>query len=146
MCVNDAPAAAELAVRNLVAALAQLADRGTVDDYLACFTADAVWDMPDNAATGVAGSVRCGIEEIAAGVHERRTAGVQGPGSNTMHAVGTTRVTLAPGGDRATAVSHWQFYGATTVTPTLLSVGRYDDDLRVVDGTWKLARRVVTVG
>lgn len=137
---------AELAVRDLLAALAQLADRGTIDDYLACFAPDAIWEMPDNPATGVAGSVRRGFDEIAAGVRERRAARVQGPGSQTMHAVGTVRVTIAPDGEHATASSHWQFFGSTAATPSLLSAGRYDDELRRVDGRWLLARRVITVG
>jgi hypothetical protein len=63
-----------------------------------------------------------------------------------MHAVGTVRVSVAAVALVASAASHWQFLGSTNATPVLLSAGRYDDELRCVDGTWKLARRVITVG
>jgi 3-phenylpropionate/cinnamic acid dioxygenase small subunit len=132
------------AIANLVAALAHHADGGEVSDYVALFTEDAVWEMPANPATGLAASVRTGRAEIEAGVHERRAAGVQGPGSRTMHVISTIRIDIVE--DRATAHLYWQFYGDTTNGGVLRSMGRYDDEYAKTAGGWKLARRVVTIG
>ncbi|MEN3358154.1 MAG: hypothetical protein V7637_2136 [Mycobacteriales bacterium] len=46
----------------------------------------------------------------------------------------------------AAAVSYWMFFADTTSAPRLVSVGRYDDELRQVAGQWLLARRTITVG
>ena len=135
----------ELAIRNLVAAVAQLADNGTIDDYIAVFTDDAVWEMPDNPVVGVAGSTRVGHDEIRAGVVERRAAGVQGPGSNALHVISTTRISI-DGDDEATGHVYWQFFGDTVSTPTLRSMGQYHDTYRRTTSGWKLARRSIVIG
>src|SRR5205085_4974783 len=90
----------ELAVRNVVARVAQYADGPDVDAYVALFTPDAVWDMP--------GAPRRGHAEIRDGSEERRAAGQIGPGSNTRHFVSTVAVTVD--GDRAEADSYWQVF------------------------------------
>jgi len=126
----------ELAVRNLVARVAQYADGPDVDAYVALFTSDAVWDMP--------GAPRRGQDEIRAGAEERRTAGTIGPGSNTRHVVSTIAVTVD--GDSATADSVWQFYADTATAPRLQLMGTYRDECRRVGSRWKLARRTITFG
>jgi len=126
----------ELAVRNLVARVAQYADGPDVDAYVALFTPDAVWDMP--------GAPRHGHAEIRAGSKERRVAGQTGPGSNTRHVVSTTAVTLD--GDGAVADSVWQFYVDTNTAPRLQLMGTYRDELRRVGQEWKLAHRQITIG
>lgn len=134
----------ELAIRNLVAAVAQLADDGDVDAYLSLFTRDAVWEMPANPVVGLTASVRRGSEEIRAGVLERRAAGIQGPGSDSMHVITTVRVDV--GAQAATGRIYWLFYGDTRTAPTVRSMGKYDDDYVRTDTGWKLARRRVTIG
>lgn len=126
----------ELAVRNLVARVAQYADGPDVDAYVNLFTHDAVWDMP--------GAPRQGQEEIRAGSDERRAAGTIGPGSHTRHVVSTIAVTVD--GDKATADSVWQFYAYTNAAPRLQLMGTYRDDLVRLDGEWKLAHRTITFG
>jgi uncharacterized protein (TIGR02246 family) len=126
----------ELAVRNLVARVAQYADGPDVDAYVALFTPDAVWDMP--------GAPRRGHGEIRAGSEERRAAGTIGPGSNTRHVVSTTAVTVD--GDNATADSVWQFFLDTATAPRLQLMGTYHDEMVRAGDEWKLAHRTITFG
>lgn len=135
----------ELEIRNVLAALGQLADTGTVDEYVALFTEDAVWEMPANPANGVPASNRTGRAEIAAGVHDRRAAGVQGPGSATRHVISTMRVSFESA-DEATAQAYFQYYGDTTSAPRVISVGHYEDVFRRTPDGWKLARRRIVLG
>jgi uncharacterized protein (TIGR02246 family) len=126
----------ELAVRNLVARVAQYADGPDVDAYVALFTPDAVWDMP--------GAPRRGHAEIRAGSEERRAAGQIGPGSNTRHVVSTVAVRVDD--DHALADSVWQFYVDTASVPRLQLMGTYRDECRRVGDDWKLAKREITIG
>src|SRR4051794_1108866 len=135
----------ELEIWNLVAALAQFADTGTVEEYVALFTEDAVWEMPANPANDVPASNRTGPAEIAAGVQDRRAAGVQGPGSATRHVISTVRVMLESETE-ARGVAYFQYFADTTTAPRLLSVGQYDDTFRRTPDGWKLARRRIVLG
>ncbi len=137
--------AAELEIRNVLARLAQLADAGDLDGYLALLTGDIVWAMPASPHVGLTASERRGRDEIARGARERTTAGLQGPGSDTMHTVTTTSIRV-DGPDEATALSSFVFWTTTSTTPTPTSVGRYEDTFRSTDEGWKLARRTVIFG
>ncbi len=57
----------ELAIRNVVARLAMLADEGDLEEYVDLFTDNARWDMP--------GGELQGRENLLAGAIERRAAG-----------------------------------------------------------------------
>lgn len=72
-------------IRSTLARIAHLADTGSVEDYVEQFTREAEWNMPANPDRGIPAQVRRGREEIAAGVVERRAAGIQGPGTFTRH-------------------------------------------------------------
>ena len=135
----------ELEIRNLLAALAQLADRGTVEEYLDLFAPDAVWVVPAIPQTGVAATELRGVDAIGAGVRERRAAGVQGPGTDTAHVV-TTTVVRFEGDDTAVATSTWLFLTGTATTPRLQGVGRYTDTLGRTDAGWRLCRREIALG
>ncbi|MBV8303269.1 MAG: nuclear transport factor 2 family protein [Acidimicrobiia bacterium] len=126
----------ELAVRNVVARLAQYADGPDIDAYVALFTPDAVWDMP--------GAPRTGHAQIRAGSEERRAAGQIGPGSATRHVVSTTTVRVHA--DHAEADSVWQFYVDTDKAPGLQLMGTYHDELVRVGHEWKLAHRQISIG
>jgi 3-phenylpropionate/cinnamic acid dioxygenase small subunit len=135
----------ELAIRNLLARLAHLADSGDVTEYVASMTEDVVWAMPANPSVGLPPTERRGRDDVAAGVHERLAAGLQGPGSNTRHVVTTTTVTVESN-DRATAQSYFMFIDNTSTAPAIRSIGRYDDVLcRTADG-WQLAARTISFG
>lgn len=138
-------AADELEIRNVLARLAQLADEGDTDAYVALLADDIVWTMPENTAIGLAASERRGRDEIAAGQRDRIAAGHQGPGSNTMHVISTISVQL-DGTDRALAHSYFQYWGDTAAAPAIRNMGRYRDELRRTPDGWKLARRSISFG
>jgi uncharacterized protein (TIGR02246 family) len=126
----------ELAVRNLIASVARLADEDDVDAYVDLFTPDASWEMP--------GATRRGHDDIRAGSIARREAGQVGPGAATRHVVTTSVV--AVDGDTAHAESTFQFFVDTTTTPTLSMIGTYQDHFVRTDAGWKLARRIIEQG
>lgn len=139
------PLAADAEIRNLLARIAHLADDGAVEDYLTQFTGDAVWEMPANPAAGAPADRRVGIADIADGLRSRRASGLQGPGTGTRHAVISIEVNLAS--ERAAStVAYWLFFADTRSAPRLAGVGRYDDEVRLVAGRWRLAHRRITVG
>lgn len=126
----------------LIARIAQLADDGTVDDYLDRFTADAVWELTVASGIGLEVQTRRGRADLEAGVRERRREGMQGPGSRTRHDVSTIWVTVD--GDRAASRAYYRYYLDTDATPRLATMGVYDDAfIRGADG-WLLAHRTIT--
>jgi 3-phenylpropionate/cinnamic acid dioxygenase small subunit len=129
--------AAELEIRNLLARVAQVADHGSLDEYGELFTEDAAWELP--------GGPRRGRSDILEGARQRRHDGVTGPGSRTRHLISTVSVAVGDRG-RATADSYWQFWRETDATPALFNMGHYHDTLRLDDGTWRVARREITLG
>jgi 3-phenylpropionate/cinnamic acid dioxygenase small subunit len=141
--MTDQPADAQ--IRSLLARIAHLADDGSLEEYLEQFTADAVWQMPANAAVGAPADRRVGIDDIAAGVRTRRESGLQGPGTATRHAVISIDVQVGSA-ESAHTVAYWMFFADTTTSPRLVSVGRYDDVIRRTDDRWQLAERTITIG
>jgi 3-phenylpropionate/cinnamic acid dioxygenase small subunit len=136
---------ADAAIRSLLARIAQLADGGDLDEYLACFTDDAVWAMPDNPAVGMTANEKRGHAEIRQGAEERRASGLQGPGTDSRHVLTTVAVNLERD-DRATVRSYFLFFGTTSTTPTLRTMGQYDDVVVKGERGWQLAHRTITVG
>ena len=132
-------------IQDLLARIAQLADDGTVEDYLENFTADAVWESQPNPVTGMAAQLREGVASIEEGVRERRAGSVQGPGTSSRHVITTVAVSL-DSDVAASSTAYWLFFRDTTTEPRLAGVGRYDDTHRFEDGRWKLAHRRITVG
>jgi 3-phenylpropionate/cinnamic acid dioxygenase small subunit len=125
----------ELEVRNAIARLAQLADEGSLDEYLTLFTEDGIWDG------GAAFGVRKGRADILAGAKERRATGQSGPGTHNRHVITTTAVRIE--GDRASARSYMTFYVECDKAPVARVVAVYQDDLRKTPSGWKFARRTI---
>jgi 3-phenylpropionate/cinnamic acid dioxygenase small subunit len=136
---------ADAEIRTLLARIAQLADTGDLEEYLTLFTEDAVWGMPDNPAVGMTANEKKGHAEILAGAQERRASGLQGPGTESRHVLTTIAIDVESD-DRATARSYFMFFGSTSTTPTLRTMGQYDDVLVKGERGWQLARRRITVG
>ena len=133
----------ELAIRNLLARTAQMADWGAVEDCEACYTADAVWAMPASPAVGLPATELQGRDAIIAGVRDRRAAGIQGPGARSRHVLTTMHVAF-DGADEATVNSVFLFLDESQAPPALKSSGRYVDTVRRDGAEWKLAvRRIV---
>lgn len=133
------------AVRDLISRVAHCSDYGTAEEYAQLFTVDAVWSSPAIPAMQKKADYRVGRQEIEEGSRQRRAAGIHGPGTATRHVVTTVSVTMH-GPDIASAVSLWMFYGDTTGTPRLLSMGRYDDLVVLTPDGWRISRRVITPG
>ena len=124
---------AESQIRNLIGRLAHLADGNDLDEYISCFTDDAVWETPRFSA-------RVGKEDILAGARQRRADGVQGAGSASRHIVATQWVNVEDA-NHATSQSYWMVLTDANTAPVIRSTGRYNDTLRFENGAWKLARR-----
>ncbi len=123
-------------IRNLIARLSRNADTGDEAAYLSSFADDAEWNLP--------GAAVVGIDMIREALRARRERGEAGPGTATRHMVSTVDVVVD--GDRAEAMSYFQFFVDTTTTPALRSVGEYSDVfVRTAEG-WKLRRRDIVMG
>lgn len=127
-------------VTDTISRLAQAADFGTLDEYGALLTDDIVWELPGG-ASGLAAQVRRGREDALAGARERRHAGIQGPGTGTMHVI--TNVSVDPGADDATSMAYWHFVVGVGAAPTIRSSGVYRDRFVRSAGVWQLAHRRV---
>ena len=115
-----------------------------VNALVQLFSADAVWEMPANPAMGLEASVKTGRSDIAAGVRERRSSGVQGPRSGTWHSITTQQIEVS--GDEASGRVYYQFLGKVDGKPSMLTLGRYADRyVRTADG-WRLAHRTIHLG
>jgi 3-phenylpropionate/cinnamic acid dioxygenase small subunit len=86
-----------------------------------------------------------GHAEILAGAQERRASGLQGPGTDSRHVLTTIAVNVESE-DRATVRSYFMFFASTSTTPTLRTMGQYDDVLVKGEHGWQLAHRKITVG
>jgi len=129
--------AAELAVRNLIARVAQLADTGDLGEYGGCWAQDGAWEYP--------GSPVHGRAAIVAAAAERRRLGTTGPGSGTRHMITTLQVRV-DSADTATADSYFVFLKDEDTGPKLLVMGAYQDTVRRTADGWQVARRQITLG
>lgn len=141
----DSYAEVSARVHTVLAKLAMFADIGTVEEYLALTTEDAIWDFPANPNSGSPASVQHGHAEIRAAVLARRASGTVGPGSNSQHIVANIAVDLLGEGVARSRCS-WMFITDTLGAKRNSGVGHYDDELRRVDGVWLLAHRKVSFG
>jgi 3-phenylpropionate/cinnamic acid dioxygenase small subunit len=135
---SDIPrVAAELAIRNLIARIALLADQGDLDEYADQFTEASIWAFP--------GAPRHGRADIRAGAEGRRADGLTGPGSASRHVITNIAVTI-DGPDDATADSYFLFLQNTTAAPSILNMGSYRDHFVRQGDRWRLAGREITFG
>ncbi|MEJ1087807.1 nuclear transport factor 2 family protein [Microbacterium sp. Mu-80] len=135
-------AADRVEIAMLIARIAQHADFGTPEEYIACFTEDAMWELADSGGLPMSGGRVEGRDEILAGVHSRRADGIQGPGSHTRHDVSSIVVDVE--GDIARSRSYFRYYTGTDAVPAIVALGMYSDAfVRGADG-WQLRQRVIT--
>ena len=128
----------ELAVRNLIARFAEATDAGSIEEYMSCIDDEAVMIVNAGSMT------RTGAAEIRAGLESNRSGGLFGPGSDTMHLLGPSRVGVA--GDTATASTPFQFFRDIHGTKELVALGRYVDTFTGANGDWRLVRRETQTG
>lgn len=126
----------QIAVRNLLARIVYEGDGGTLDSYRLLLDDDVVWSMP--------GVAHHGIDDLLAGVRERRAGGMTGPGSGKRHVLTTSEITIH--GDDAHARSTWLLVGDDAGAPSLLRYGLYTDVFRRSPTGWLLAGREISFG
>jgi 3-phenylpropionate/cinnamic acid dioxygenase small subunit len=132
-------------IQQLLQRIAAAADTATdIQDYLDLLTDDAVFDFAPVAAIGLAANRYTGHREIREGVIDRRRAGVQGPGTNTLHIVSDVVVDQVSD-DTAAVYAAWHYLGIRDSVPALLAMGTYRNTVRRVGGRWLLSRREVVV-
>jgi 3-phenylpropionate/cinnamic acid dioxygenase small subunit len=122
----------ELAIRNVIARIARLADQGDLDEYVDQFTEDAVWNFPPGPRKGRA--------DILVGARERRAGGTTGPGSRARHQISTIEVDVGEDGT-AKADSYLMFVVNTADGPSVAVSGSYHDTFVRQGSRWRLARR-----
>lgn len=131
---RSAPRDADTAIRNLLALLMHELDAGAHQDYVGHYLPDGEWLSGDQRCTGRA--------QIQSALVERQRNGVGGPGTNSVHML--TTVYVVASAEHATATSYWQFIVNTASQPSMAAVGRYDDDLVLVDDEWMISSRRVS--
>lgn len=132
--MNDVPSR-HVQIRNVLAATARMSDVGTVEEYAAVWTDDAVWEMD--------GRRTVGREAITRNSRRRREQGMTGPGSGTMHVVSTVATELLDP-FRARARSTFQFLAREGDAVVTRLAGWYEDHLVLVDGAWRIEHRIAT--
>jgi uncharacterized protein (TIGR02246 family) len=119
-------------IRNLLQEYRRTLDVRDMRAFSALFAADGTWTGASGEATG------------PAAIYTMLTAALPDnppwPGSTLWHLISDPSITVD--GDRATADSLWMHVrrgeGDTPLLPTL---GRYEDELVVEDGSWRFLRR-----
>lgn len=122
-------------IKSLILLVAELADKGTVDEYITLFSDNAVWKLETSDEKIV------GLKAIYDGSVERRKQKVTGPDSNTRHEV--TPVTVKIFGDVAQGHSELKFYTEISQGPKLTAQGRYQDKFIRTSKGWKLTYRSI---
>ncbi|MCU1345209.1 MAG: nuclear transport factor 2 family protein, partial [Acidimicrobiia bacterium] len=120
------------AIRSLLARFARITDIGTVDEYCAALTDDAVFEMPGS-------DPRTGLDAARAAAEAGRAADQIGPTSKTMHLLGGTEVTVT--GDTAESITSFVFLRLGDGRPAPHRAGRYYDTFRRTADGWRFAHR-----
>ena len=107
-------------------------DAGDADTVVDCFT-------PDGTLVSPAVGEHTGRAAITVFAH--RFARFQAGGSQLRHVISNLMMTVD--GDRAHATCYLTVFLTRDGSSRLLALGRYDCDLRKIDGQWRFQRRVV---
>jgi uncharacterized protein (TIGR02246 family) len=115
-------------IRQLIARYCHLVDARRIEEWVDCFTDDAVFEVRGSRHEG-----RDALLKLGQGLRES--------GNRSRHWV--TNVLVDVDGDHATSESYLMMLSATA-EPALLGSGVYRDRVRRVDGRWRFAERIVT--
>jgi|SRR5581483_9164131 len=122
-------------IRNLLQEYRRTLDLRDLRAFSALFASNGTWTGASGEATGP--------EAIYTMLTAALAENPPWPGATLWHLI--TDPTITVDGDRATADSLWMHVrrgeGDTPLLPTL---GRYEDELVVEDGSWRFLRRAVT--
>jgi 3-phenylpropionate/cinnamic acid dioxygenase small subunit len=123
----NTPVEIEQGVRRTLGAIAQAADDGRIDDYLALFMPDAEWTVPSGSYVG-RDSIRAVLDLI-------------NPVAPQRHLVFNSVIDTH--GDAVAATSDFVFLIHEPSGWVTAAVGRYQDEFHHHDGRWLLSRREV---
>ncbi len=120
-------------IRELYARYAFTIDHGPYEDWVKCFTPDGVFDSP-----------RMGRHEGHEGLR-KFTAMYKHSAGDALVRHMITNVTFRIEGDRAMGGCYLNYYHVKGGKATLEALGRYQDELRKVDGEWLFQYRRVYI-
>jgi ketosteroid isomerase-like protein len=118
------------AIEELIARYNQSLDGGDYAQWLACWADDAVLDGIGKLLTG-----KAQIQAFADQYESTTRSRINGLKHYTVNIIYTVT------GDKATSSSYLQLVSATDKSVKIIFTGRYEDDLKRVNGQWQFARR-----
>jgi ketosteroid isomerase-like protein len=107
-------------------------DLSDADRYADIYASDGVYQSPFASATG--------HEEILAMFRKLAASGFT---KGKRHFTGPIMIQV--NGDRATAASYWWVADYSGAQSAVFATGTYQDDLRKINGTWKIQKRIQTL-
>ena len=120
----------KFAIEELIARYNQSLDSGDYATWVACWADDAVLDGIGKLLTG-----RAQIQAFADQYEGSTRSKINGLKHYTVNILSSVV------GDRATSSSYLQLVNTTDKGVKIIFTGRYEDDLKRVDGQWQFARR-----
>jgi ketosteroid isomerase-like protein len=120
----------KFAIEERIGIYNQAIDQGRFEDFLACWCEDGVFDGLDGPYVG-----KAAIRRFTDSYDQRYRLRLNGLKHFTVNIV--SRID----GDRATSSSHLQLVTTGAKGAHILFTGRYEDELRRVDGQWLFSRR-----
>ena len=122
----------KIAIQDLIATYNQSLDRGDYETWLACWADDAIFDGLGKYLTGIQ-AIRGFSEGYEVGYRQRL------PGLKHF----TINVLSNVDGDRANSSAYVQLTSISDKGIRFVLTGRYEDDLKRIDGRWRFARRTL---
>jgi len=120
-------------IRELYARYAFTIDHGPYDEWVKCFTADGIFDSP-----------RLGRHEGQDALSKFTVTYKNSAGDAQVRHM-MTNVTFRIEGDRGMGGCYLTYYHCKNGKASLEAIGRYQDELRKVDGEWLFQYRRVYV-
>ena len=118
------------AIEELIARYNQSLDGGDYAQWVACWADDAVLDGIGKLLTG-----KAQIQAFADQYESTTRSRINGLKHYTVNILSTVT------GDKATSSSYLQLVSTTDKGVKIIFTGRYEDDLKRVNGQWQFARR-----
>ena len=118
------------AIEELIARYNQSLDRGNYSQWVACWSDDAVLDGIGKLLTG-----KAQIQAFADQYESTTRSRINGLKHYTVNILSTVD------GDKATSSSYLQLVSTTDKGVKIIFTGRYEDDLKRVNGQWQFTRR-----
>jgi ketosteroid isomerase-like protein len=117
-------------IEELIARYNQSLDGGDYAQWVACWADDAVLDGIGKLLTG-----KAQIQAFADQYESTTRSRINGLKHYTVNILSTVT------GDKATSSSYLQLVSTTDKGVKIIFTGRYEDDLKRVNGQWQFARR-----